>query len=313
MTDTGGHDDDEKPPGRSLDALGSGAANPREDGDDDAERRDPDALMRRAGVRGDPDRDQHFLVDDRVLDRLPGRLPDGADRRHLLEVGAGTGALTDRLLEAGERVTAVERDLGLAAFLREEFAEAVAAGRLDVVEGDALDVALPDFSAAVSNLPYGVSSEVAFRLLPRGRPLVLTFQAEFAERMAAEPGTSDYGRLSVAAGHHADVEIVESVPRTAFEPQPRVDSAVVRTTPREPDYAVDDEAFFLAFVKALFTQRRKTVRNGIRNTAHISGLDDPDAVVAAAPETLLSKRPDSVTPAEFARLADLALAHGVDG
>jgi len=274
--------------------------------------RDPDALVARAGVRGDPARDQHFLVDDRVLDRLPGYLPEGADREHLLEVGAGTGALTDRLLGVADRVTAVERDPELAGFLREEFADAVAAGRLTVVEGDALAVDLPEFSASVSNLPYGVSSEVAFRLLPRGRPLVLMFQAEFAERMAAEPGTPEYGRLSVATQHYADVEVVESVPREAFAPQPRVESAVVRTTPRDPDYTVADEAFFLDFVKAAFTQRRKTVRNAIRNTAHISGLDDADAVVAAAPEALLAKRPDSVAPAEFARLADLALEHGVE-
>jgi 16S rRNA (adenine1518-N6/adenine1519-N6)-dimethyltransferase len=277
----------------------------------DSSRRDPDALRRRAGVAGDPDRDQHFLVDDRVLDRLPGHLE--GDPGHVLEIGAGNGALTDRLLAAADRVTAVERDADLAAFLREEFADAVAAGRLTVVEGDAVEVDLPPFDASVSNLPYGVSSEVAFRLLPRGKPLVLMFQAEFAERMAADPGTPEYGRLSVAAQHYAAVETVESVPREAFDPQPRVESAVVRTTPRAPDYDVDDVDFFLRFVKALFTQRRKTVRNGIRNTAHISGLDAPDAVVEAASEDLLSKRPDSVTPSEFARLADVAAAQGVDG
>ena len=276
-------------------------------------RRDPDRLRRRAGVRGDPDRDQHFLVDDRVLDRLPGRLPADADRSHLLEIGAGTGALTDRLLatDAGT-VTAIERDPALAAFLREEFADAVAAGRLSVVEGDALAVDLPAFTACVSNLPYGVSSGITFRLLPLGRPLVCTYQAEFAERMVAEAGTAAYGRLSVSTRHYAEVEIVERVPRTAFDPQPGVESAVVRATPREPEYAVGDEELFLDFVKALFTQRRKTVRNGIRNTAHVSGLDDPDAVVAAADEALLSRRPDDLTPAEFAALADLAADVGLD-
>ena len=271
--------------------------------------RDPDRLLRRAGVRGNPDRDQHFLVDDRVLDRIPGYLPSDADRSHLLEVGGGTGALTDRLLAAGDRVTVVERDPALAAFLREEFAPAVDAGRLTVVEGDALAVDLPDFSACVSNLPYGISSEIAFRLLPRSRPLVLMFQLEFAERMAADPGTSEYGRLSVGAQHYADVELVERVPKEAFDPAPAVQSAVVRTTPRAPDYTVDDEAFFLDFVKALFTQRRKTVRNAIRNTTHISGIEDGPAVVAAAPEALLSKRPGDLSPAEFAELTALAVEY----
>jgi 16S rRNA (adenine1518-N6/adenine1519-N6)-dimethyltransferase len=271
--------------------------------------RDPDALLRRAGVAGDPNRDQHFLVDDRVLDRLPAYATDvDADLTHVLEVGAGTGALTDRLLAVAEEVTAIERDPHLASFLADEFAAEIDAGRLTVIEGDALSVELPEFTASISNLPYGVSSGIAFRLFVRGRPLVLMFQREFAERMVAESGTSEYGRLSVTAQHYADVEIVEVVPPEAFAPPPAVESAVVRALPREPAYRVDDEAFFLRFVKAIFTQRRKTLRNAIRNTAHISEISDPDAVVAAIDEELLGRRPGTLEPAEFARLANLALA-----
>ncbi|MFC6725862.1 16S ribosomal RNA methyltransferase A, partial [Halobium palmae] len=140
------------------------------------------------------------------------------------------------------------RDRRLAAFLREEIADAVDDGRLSILEGDVLDVDLPEFSACVSNLPYGVSSEIAFRLLPEKKPLVLTFQREFAERMAADPATDEYGRLSVSAQHYADAELVEHVPSAAFSPQPRVDSAVVRTTPRDPEYEVENEEFFLDFV-----------------------------------------------------------------
>jgi len=277
------------------------------------EPRDPDDLRRRAGVRGDPDRDQHFLVDDRVLDRIPTYLPEDADATHLLEIGGGTGALTDRLLRVADEVTVVERDRSLAAFLREEFSAEVADGRLRVVEGDALEVDLPDFSASVSNLPYGISSEITFRLLPENRPLVLMFQREFGERMAADPGTDAYGRLSVTAQHYADVEVVEIVPPTAFDPAPAVESAVVRLRPREPDYVVDDESFFFDFVKALFTQRRKTIRNGIRNTAHISGLSDPEAVVDAVAEVdedLLSARAGTLAPASFAELTAIADEHG---
>ena len=281
--------------------------------------RDPDGLARRAGTRAEPDHDQHFLVDDRVLDRIPTYLPDDADRSHLLEIGGGAGALTDRLLAAvgagsespSGRVSVVERDRTFAAFLREEFAAAIESGALEVIEGDALEVDLPEFTACVANLPYGVSSEIAFRLLPERTPLVLMFQKEFAERMVAEPGTSEYGRLSVSAGHYANVELVETVPKEAFDPQPAVESAIVRCTPRDPDYVVGDEAFFLRFVKALFTQRRKTVRNAIRNTAHISGLDAPEAVVDATDEELLRRRPGTLEPAAFAALAESAREHGV--
>jgi 16S rRNA (adenine1518-N6/adenine1519-N6)-dimethyltransferase len=275
--------------------------------------RDPEGLLSRAGVRGDPNRDQHFLVDDRVLDRLPSYLPEDAGvREHVLEIGAGNGALTARLLAEAEHVTAIERDPELAGFLREEFADEIEAGELTVVEGDALDVDLPEFTASVSNLPYGASSQIAFRLLPLKRPLVLMFQQEFAERMVADAGTDDYGRLSVSAQHYADVEIVEPVPKEAFSPQPAVESAVVRATPRDPDYDVDDEDFFLDFVKAVFTQRRKTMRNAVRNTVHISGLDDGDAVVDAADEELMGMRPGKVSPERLAELAALAADVGRD-
>jgi len=274
--------------------------------DTEAGERDPDALIRRAGSHGNPDFDQHFLVDDRVVDRIPTFLPADADRSHILEIGGGPGVLTDRLLAVGDHVTVIERDPDFAAHLREEFADARKAGRLTVIEGDALEVELPEFTACVSNLPYSVSSEIAFRLLPLGRPLVLMFQQEFADRMVAEVGDDEYGRLSVSAQHYAHCEIVESVPNTAFDPQPAVQSAIVRLLPRKPDYEVDDEQFFLDFVKAIFTQRRKTIRNGIRNTAHISGLADPDAVVEAADEEILRRRAGKLAPAEFAALATLA-------
>ncbi|MDS0222572.1 16S ribosomal RNA methyltransferase A [Haloarcula sp. S1AR25-5A] len=273
--------------------------------------RDPDALVRRAGKRADTRKDQHFLIDDRVLDRIPEYATDAdVDLSHVLEIGAGPGALTDRLLSVAETVTAVERDPDFAAHLREEFADEIAADRLTVVEGDALEIDVPDFTASISNLPYGASSEIAFRLLPEQRPLLLMFQQEFAERMAADPATDDYGRLSVTAGHYADVEVVETVPPAAFDPQPRVTSALVRTTPREPDYTVPSDEFFMDFLKAVFTQRRKTMRNAVRNTAHISGLGDPDAVVEAADEDLMSARAGKLTPADFATLATLAYEVG---
>lgn len=274
--------------------------------------RDPDILLRKAGIRGDPDRDQHFLIDDRVLDRIPTYLPEDTDTSVVLEIGAGTGALTDRLLGIGDRVIAIEQDSTLVRFLEAEFGDEISAHRLEVLEGDALTVPIPEFTTVVANLPYGVSSEIAFRLLPERKPMVLMFQREFAERMVATPGESDYGRLSVTTAHYATAEIVEIVPKEAFSPKPAVQSAIVRFAPCEPTYSLHNEAIFFDFVRAVFTQRRKTMRNAIRNTTHISGIDDASSMIEKADETLLQKRPGELSPEAFAELSNLIVEIGMD-
>ncbi len=249
-------------------------------------------LMRKAGVRPDGTADQHFLVDERVLDRIVGYAPDAEDA-HVLELGGGVGNLTQRLVEKYDRVTVVELDRELARFLDGRFSNA------EVVQGDATEVPLPEFDLSVSNLPYSASSPLLFRLLPHGKPLVVTVQKEFADRAVAQPGTDDYGRLSVTAGRYAEAEILETVPPSAFEPQPEVESAVVRFEPRDE---VRGDGFFDDVVRAAFTQRRKTLRNALRNTTHMTGIDEDR--VYDVPEELLSKRPGKMTPDEFERAAD---------
>jgi 16S rRNA (adenine1518-N6/adenine1519-N6)-dimethyltransferase len=247
-------------------------------------------LMRRAGVQPDGTGDQHFLVDDRVLDRIVGYAPEG---EHVLEVGGGVGNLTARLAERYDRVTVVEVDPELTRFLDEEFGDEV-----DVVHGDATEADLPEFDVSVSNLPYSASSPLLFRLLPCASPLVVTVQKEFAERAVAEPGDDDYGRLSVTTGRYADAEVLETVPPSAFTPSPEVESAVLRFEPHE----VRGDGFFDDVVRAAFTQRRKTLRNALRNTTHMTGIREDD--VYEVPEELLSKRPGKMTPEEFERAAD---------
>ncbi len=261
--------------------------------------RDPDRLLSRAGVRGDPDRDQHFLVDDRVLDRIArygDELPGSFET--VLEIGAGTGALTDRLLDVSDHVIAVEIDRHLIQFLEAEFAEELDSDHLDLIGGDALELDLPSFDAVVANLPYSAASQIIFRLLPDRQPMVVMVQREFAERLTAEPGTPAYGRLTVSAWWYADPTVLEVVPSTAFDPAPPVESAVVRFDPA-PHRADIDETRFHDIVKAIFTQRRKTLRNAIRNTTHISGIGDAQAVIESLEETMLDRRPDAIAPEEY--------------
>jgi len=251
-------------------------------------------LMRRAGVRPDGKSDQHFLVDERVLDRVVDYAPK-IEHGHVLEVGGGVGNLTQRLVERYDRVTVIELDRELARFLNDELGDTV-----EVLQGDAVDVPLPEFDVSVSNLPYSASSPVLFRLLPRAKPLVVTVQKEFADRVVAEPGEDDYGRLSVTAGRYAEPEILETVPPSAFEPEPEVESAVLRFVPHDD---VHGDGFFDDVVRGVFTQRRKTLRNALRNTTHITGIEEE--LVYDVPEEILSKRPGKMTPEEFKRVAEI--------
>jgi 16S rRNA (adenine1518-N6/adenine1519-N6)-dimethyltransferase len=259
-------------------------------------------LADRAGVRPDGTGDKHFLADERVLDRIVGYAPEPEEGgyAHVLEVGGGVGSLTQRLAEKYDRVTVVELDRELARFLGDYFGDYV-----DVIQGDAVDVSLPEFDFSVSNLPYSASSPVLFRLLPRAKPLVVTVQKEFADRVVAEPGEDDYGRLSVTARRYAKPEILETVPPSAFEPEPEVESAVLRFEPREN---VRGDDFFDDVVRAVFTQRRKTLRNAVRNTTHMTGINEES--VYDVPEELLSKRPGKMTPEEFERVAEVLRADG---
>jgi len=161
---------------------------------------------------------------------------------------------------------------------------------------------LPDFNKTVSNIPYQISSGITFRLLGMGFEFgIITYQYEFARRMVAKPGTPEYGRLSVAAQYFADVEILETVPRNAFTPQPDVKSAVVRLTPRPPQYWVENPDFFLDFIRAAFSQRRKKLRNAILNS-RMPGIDQ--ASISALDTALLEKRAEALAPSELAALSD---------
>ena len=233
---------------------------------------------------------QHFLVDEKLADRIVVAAEIEPGER-ILEIGPGRGVLTERLAPLGKLV-AVEKDRWLAAVLRQRFGD-----ELELVTGDALEVELPPSDVVVANLPYAISSPLLFRLfdVEWGRA-VLMFQEVFARRLAASPGSKAYGRLSVMAQHHVACRKLFRVSRTAFLPQPRVHSLVVRLERRAPDYEVHDFAIFERVVAALFQHRRKTVRNALR-------LEFPDAAVEQLPH--LQERGEVLTPAQMAGLADL--------
>jgi 16S rRNA (adenine1518-N6/adenine1519-N6)-dimethyltransferase len=265
-------------------------------------------MLRQAGLRARHNLSQNFLAD---VDVLEGILHDAdpAPGRGVLEIGPGLGFLTGGLLATGARVTAVELDRGLVAVLRETFAAEVEAGLLRVVEGDALDQDLvnlvPPPYDVVANLPYHITSPVLHRLLgeaPRAGRLVLMVQREVAERVAAAPGAMSY--LSVFVQYHARARVAMRVPREAFEPAPKVESAVLVLEP----YPVDDrldaaaEDHLWRIVQAGFRERRKMLHNVLVRQLPVPAerVDEALAAVGIARD----RRPQTVAVGEWIALAE---------
>ncbi|MEK7407155.1 MAG: 16S rRNA (adenine(1518)-N(6)/adenine(1519)-N(6))-dimethyltransferase RsmA [Acidobacteriota bacterium] len=180
----------------------------------------------------------------------------------VIEIGPGRGALTEYLLPRAERVVGIEIDAGLVDYLRRRFA---GDQRLTLVEDDARKTDLAQWGPAVvaANLPYYITSPVLekiFALGPLLRRAVVLVQKEVAERLAATPGTRQYGFLSVQTSVYTAPEILFSVPPSAFSPPPKVDSAVVRLTPRP---LLTEPSGFLEFAGRCFRHKRKTLRNNL--------------------------------------------------
>jgi len=218
------------------------------------------ALLRRHGIRLSKRAGQHQVIDPTVLEQMVDYAELSRDDV-VLEVGAGIGNLTLLLAARAGKVIAVERDRRLMRVLGERLR---VHSNVKLLCGDALQIELPKFNKVVANLPYGISSDITFRLLKRKFELaILMYQREFAERLVAKPGSDDYGRLTVNAYYRASVELLGEVPPEAFFPQPKVTSAIVRLKPREPPFDVADESMFFNVVRALFQHRRQRVRNAL--------------------------------------------------
>lgn len=216
---------------------------------------------------------QHFLHSQPVLQKIAEVVCPSATPL-VIEIGPGRGALTEHLLPRVERLIAIELDAALAAELRLRYA---GEPRITIVEGDVLHTDLGQWGPAViaGNLPYYITSPIldrALRLGPLCLRAVFLMQKEVALRLIAKPGGSDYGYLSVRTQTLAHPRKVLNVRRGAFEPPPKVESAVVELIPHEPPTS-DPEAF-LRFVGWCFAHKRKTLRNNL--TAHFRNLTESE-------------------------------------
>jgi len=245
---------------------------------------------------------QHFMTDSALLQRMIS-YAELTNEDMVLEVGAGFGFLTQLLSQRCKKVVAVEVDPKLVQALRKQLQDVK---NIELIEGDVLKASIPSFNKVVSTPPYSISSPLFFWLL--GRPFdmaVLTFQKEFAERLAAPVGSKDYSRLTVTTYYRADVELLDYVPRTTFYPPPDVDSIVVRLKPKpKPPFRVKDEQTFFELVQAVFTQRNKKLRNAILLFFQKRGIAKVKARELADSLTFHDKRVRELAPEDFGALTN---------
>ncbi len=245
---------------------------------------------------------QHFLVDQGVISRIIELVAVRHDD-YVVEIGPGRAALTAPLLARLEHLYVVEIDRDLGEHLRRQYP----AQRLTVLVADALSVDFAGLAVeaarplrVVGNLPYNISTPLLFHLasfVDRLDDLHLMLQKEVVERMVAEPGNRSFGRLSVMLQYHFVIEHLLDVPRDAFSPPPKVDSAVVRLSPRrDRDPSAIDAARFSALVATAFAQRRKMLRNSLQGLAGAPCLS-----ALGIPETA---RAENLSVADYVRLSN---------
>jgi len=224
---------------------------------------------------------QHFLIRGSVLERIAAAACPTQENL-AIEIGPGRGALTEKLLKRAARVIAIEVDPYLAGYLEHRFA---GEPRLEVVRADVLETDLARWGPAViaGNLPYYITSPILEKTVRLRFPrAVFLVQKEVAQRLAAHPGSRDYGFLTVETSLYAAVKLLFEVRPAAFHPPPKVDSAVVLLESRPADPAMGDAGAFLRFVGQCFHQKRKTLRNnlaGIYGQEAIEGW--PEAALRA--------------------------------
>ena len=236
---------------------------------------------------------QNFLIDDGVIQAIVYAIHPQAGET-VVEIGPGLGALTRPLLERLPHLHAVELDRDIVARLQRTWP----AERLSVHSCDALKFdfgSLGDELRIIGNLPYNISTPLLFHLMASAahiRDMTFMLQKEVVERMVAAPSSADYGRLSIMLQRRFHLEWLLDVPPTAFNPPPKVDSAVVRLIPKTPGEIVTlDEALFARVVAAAFSQRRKTLRNTL------GGLMKPEDFAALGIDP--GKRAENLAVADY--------------
>jgi 16S rRNA (adenine1518-N6/adenine1519-N6)-dimethyltransferase len=228
-------------------------------------------LLKRYNVKPKKKQGQTFLSSHRIAREIVD-LAELSGRDEVLEIGGGFGVLTQQIAERAQQVHVIELDPNLAKALRDAVKDFK---NVNIIEGDVLIVDLPRANKIVSNLPYSISSEVTFRILReiKFEQAILMYQKEFASRLVAAPGTTEYSRLTINVQYYVDVEEILEVPAELFYPLPAVDSTVVRMTPRSKGIFARDDSVFHWMIGGIYPYPNKNLRKALRIWFRNLGID----------------------------------------
>ncbi|MBE6492445.1 MAG: 16S ribosomal RNA methyltransferase A [Methanobrevibacter sp.] len=262
-------------------------------------------ILNQHGITLNKNLGQNYLIDKNKRNQIIG-FGDVDKNDVVLEIGTGIGTLTIELAKKAKKVIAIEQDENICKILTKRLKDEKI-DNVELINDDALKVDFPKFNKIISNLPYQISSPITFKFLEYDFDLaILMYQKEFADRMNGEVGSKNYSRLSAMLYFKCNVETLTNVSAESFIPKPKIDSTVVKLTPKENRIADDDFKIYSNFTKALFQHRNKKIKNALIDSRHIisnidkkilkkrlNGIEDDEL------NEYLSKRVVELTPEEI--------------
>ena len=262
-------------------------------------------ILNQHGITLNKNLGQNYLIDKNKRNQIIG-FGDVDKNDVVLEIGTGIGTLTIELAKKAKKVIAIEQDENICKILTKRLKDEKI-DNVELINNDALKVDFPKFNKIISNLPYQISSPITFKFLDYDFDLaILMYQKEFADRMNGEVGSKNYSRLSAMLYFKCNVETLTNVSAESFIPKPKIDSTVIKMTPKENRISDDDFKIYSNFTKALFQHRNKKIKNALIDSRHIisnidkkilkkrlNGIEDDEL------NEYLSKRVVELTPEEI--------------
>ncbi|MCE5214362.1 MAG: 16S ribosomal RNA methyltransferase A [Methanobacterium sp.] len=259
-------------------------------------------ILKKNNIKLNKRKGQNYLINKQVLQKIL-EYADLSLEDTILEVGPGIGTLTIPMARQSKKIIAVEQDHKIASILKKRLRK-LNITNVEVITADAVKINFPEFNKVISNLPYQISSPITFKILKYNFDFaILMYQLEYAHRMTAKPGDSNYSRLSLMVYNCADVELLFEVPPENFHPIPQISSAVLKLSPHKK---ANIDQFFIKVSRALFQHKKKKTKNALKDSFHeICNYDRNTAkeIIQKLDKKIADKRVIQLDPAEVMEIS----------